>query len=126
MAAGVFSWLRRNAHRYGFSNAEGQRVGEDWHWAYVGGYKPKPVRSAHWFLTSEERKKYQEWRALKKANKNKARRGELWRWMIERRRNIYRAAQKSGWKKYNRKLRYRFFYNLTKNDPVTDHRNLKD
>ena len=31
----AYNWLARNAGRFGFSNAEGRRVGEPWHWVYV-------------------------------------------------------------------------------------------
>lgn len=39
---GVFTWLQNHAGRFGWNNVEGQRVGEDWHWGYVGGFKPAP------------------------------------------------------------------------------------
>lgn len=42
MGPGVYTWLSRNASRFGWSHAEGASVGEDWHWTFVGGYKPRP------------------------------------------------------------------------------------
>lgn len=38
-------YLRKYGHIFGWSNYEGARIGEDWHWTYVGpkGYKRKLV-----------------------------------------------------------------------------------
>jgi hypothetical protein len=35
-------WLQLHGPGFGWTNDEGQRVDEDWHWGYVGGFKPKP------------------------------------------------------------------------------------
>jgi len=32
----TYRWLQKNAWRFGFTNTEGKRVGEAWHWVYAG------------------------------------------------------------------------------------------
>jgi len=112
LGPGVYNWLSRHAHTYGWSHAEGARVGEAWHWTYVGGYKP-PKKDPLWFLTAEERSKVREYQSLKARGVNKQRRGQLFRWFIDRRKNIYRAAKDGGWGKAQRKRRYAYFKQLT-------------
>jgi hypothetical protein len=114
LGPGVFNWLSQHAWKYGWSHAEGARVGEAWHWTYEGGFHPAPARAPLWFLTSQERRLVREYRDLKKRGVNPKRRGQLYRWFIDNRKNIYRAAKKSGWNKLNRKRRYEFFRDLTR------------
>lgn len=87
--------------KFGWSHAEGARVGEPWHFTYTGGYKPPKDP-----LTPEERKWVNEYARLKKANKDRKRRVELRRVIRQHRVAVYKKAKKHGWTK-NLKLRYR-------------------
>jgi hypothetical protein len=102
--------------KYGWAKRWSDAPSEWWHvrWdaRYVTVNLSAPDPLAH--MTAEERSKVREWQQLKAHGTNKKRRGELFRWMIARRKNIYRAAQKSGWSKANRKSRYATLYKLTR------------
>lgn len=87
--------------RFGWSHAEGARVGEPWHFTYVGGYKA-PADP----LTKEERKWVSEYVKLKKANKNRIRRIKLRRVLRQHRKAVYKKYSKLGWPK-NSKLRWK-------------------
>lgn len=58
------------------------------------------------FLTDKERKVVREFDALKKANKQEARRRFLRRVMTHMRKRVWAAAQRSGWDRAHRRARY--------------------
>lgn len=85
LLAGVFAWLARNAHRFGWSWDEGKRVGEQWHWRYVGGgdkalirkwYKPNPLR----VLTAHDRNLCDKLRSHRRGMKVEAKSGRGIKW----------------------------------------------
>lgn len=97
-------WIRWCMHKFGWSDAEGLAVGENWHFRYVGGYKGRPDPLRH--LTPREKRWVTEYVQLKRANKDRGRRRVLRRYMRRQRKAIWREAQKSGWKTHHRKERY--------------------
>ena len=101
----VAAWILKHGHRYGWSWDEGKRVGEWWHFRYVGGYRPQPSPLAH--LTREERRWVKEYDRLKAAGKDLDRRRVLRRAMRERRQAIFHAAGETGWDANHRRKRYR-------------------
>lgn len=111
------AWIRRVGPRFGWSHAEGARVGEWWHFTYVGGYvprKPDPLR----FLTAHERRIVREYRRLRAIKRPTAaqvrRRKACWRWLRDQRKRIWRAAEKSGWNRAHRRRRYALLREITK------------
>lgn len=98
-------YIRKYGHKFGWSHAEGARVGEWWHFTSVGGYKPKKANPLL-ALTREEQKWVTEYIRLKKANKNRRRRALLRRVIAKHRRAVYRKGQKYRWSK-SLKTRYR-------------------
>lgn len=121
LGPGVFAWLSANAHRFGWSHAEGARVGELWHWVYVGGFKPAPARDPLWFLTATERRWVREYRRLARlahpTHAQTARRKDLWHALADQRGRIYHAAHAKGgggWDKAHRRARYRVLAAITK------------
>lgn len=100
-----WAWLLRYGPRFGWSHAEGARVGEAWHFTYVGGYHAKRKVDP---LTRRERKWVNEYVALKRRNKDRGRRRVLRRYMRRQRQEIWRNAEgtKNGWKHAHRKERY--------------------
>jgi predicted transcriptional regulator len=123
-AAGkVYRWLRAHAHHYGFSHAEGARVGEPWHWVKVGRYAP-PKRDPLWYMTARERRLFRELlhlQAIKHPTKAQTkRRKAVWRWLRDQRGRIYTEAHKDrrGWnspqsKAAHRLSRWRALYKIT-------------
>jgi hypothetical protein len=105
------AWLRRNAHRFGWSNDEGRRVGEAWHWRYVGGYKVKRDRLSGY--PADEKRWVRELDRLRRTKKDPDRQRVLVRVMTERRKLIWHAAQVSGWSKLKRRERYGSLYART-------------
>lgn len=99
------AWILAHGHRYGWSWDEGRRVGEWWHFRYVGGYRPRPVALP--FLTRDERRWATEYDRLRAQDRDLDRRRVLRRVMRRRRREIWAAAQHSGWDTANRRRRYR-------------------
>jgi D-alanyl-D-alanine carboxypeptidase len=99
------AWIASHGHRFGWSWDEGRRVGEWWHFRYVGGYRPRPSPLAH--LTRAERRWVQEYDRLKAAGRDIDRRRELRRAMRERRDEIAAAAAESGWDVNQRRRRHR-------------------
>ena len=99
------AWILKHGHRYGWSWDEGRRVGEWWHFRYVGGYRPQRSPLAH--LTRSERRWVSEYDRLKAAERDRERRRVLRRVMRERRIEIATAAGRSGWDVNNRRKRYR-------------------
>lgn len=102
------AWLMRNAHRYGWSHDEGARVGEPWHWRYVGA-SASALRALHRDplagFTRSERRWIREYDRLLRGHLAIERRGVLQRVMAEQRKRIYHVAQRSGWTRL-RKRRY--------------------
>jgi D-alanyl-D-alanine carboxypeptidase len=98
------AWILSHGHRYGWSWDEGRRVGEWWHFRYVGGYKPKRIPMPH--LTREERRWVTEYDRLRREGRDRPRRRVLRRVMLERRRAIWRETRRSGWDARNRRRRY--------------------
>lgn len=104
-------YIRKYGHLFGWSWAEGRRVGEWWHFTYVGGYRRKTDPLA--VMTDRERRLILEYRKLRAANQNRKRRGEIFRWLIAQRKRIYREAQKTGWNKAHRRQRYAIIKTIT-------------
>jgi hypothetical protein len=100
--------------KYGWAKRWSDAPVEWWHLRWKAGVWSPPASDPLWFLTAEEKSKVREYQKLKELKASKARRGQLWRWFIERRKNIYRAAQHGGWGHYERRRRYAYFYRLTR------------
>jgi hypothetical protein len=109
-----WSAVRRIGLRYGWSWDEGSRVGEPWHFRYVGGYKPDPLR----WLTARERSMVRELsklRALPAPTPAQVeRRKAVWRRLRDQRKRIFRAAKDTGWEQANRRQRYEILRRVTK------------
>lgn len=105
------AWLRRNAHRFGWSWDEGARVGEPWHWRYVGAsasllrsLRRDPLAG----YTAAERRWIREWDRGPEPDRARV----LRRVMTEQRKRIWKVAQPrtrggdgKGWTRL-RKRRY--------------------
>lgn len=109
-AASAQAWLLRRGHEFGWSHDEGARVGEPWHFRYVGA-SPKLLRRLQRDplagYTTSERRWIREYDALKRTGRDSARLNVLVRVMTEQRRRIWRAAQPPGRWTIARRLRYR-------------------
>lgn len=106
------AWMQGNAHRFGFSHDEGVRVGEWWHWRYIGGYRPRSDALAH--LTRTERRWCRELDKLRREGRDLKRRQTLVRVLTQQRKRIWHEAQTKakggdglGWDVRNRRKRYR-------------------
>ena len=102
------AWLLRNAARFGWSHDEGLRVGEWWHFRYVGASKATLRRLRkelhRWDgYTDSELRWIHEW---DHGHPSAPRRVVLRRVMRAQRKQIWRAAQSSGWDKAGRRARY--------------------
>lgn len=106
------AWLMIHGAKFGWSHDEGARVGEWWHFRYVGGYKPKVDRLAH--LTATERRWCRELDDLRRRRRDPQRQRVLVRELTQQRKRIYRDAQHGGWDKRNRRRRYRSLLARTK------------
>jgi hypothetical protein len=102
---GAAAWILKHGHRYGWSWDEGRRVGEWWHFRYVGTYRRRPPRLPH--LRPDERRWVTEYDRLRREGRDRDRRSVLRRVMVERRKAIWTEAQRSGWDTNNRRRRYR-------------------
>lgn len=105
------AWMHRNAHRYGWSHDEGARVGEWWHWRYIGASKRMLRRlrrkARRWDgFTTSERRWITEYDRLLAQGRDLKRRRVLRRVMAAQRKRVWRAAQEDGWTP-TRKRRYR-------------------
>lgn len=111
----AMAWILQHGHRYGWSHDEGARVGEKWHYRYVGAHKrtvkrcmsrfgPDPLAS----LPPVEQTMCREYDELKKADADRPRRVALREQMRKRRKQIWRAAEAEpeGWDRLNRRHRY--------------------
>lgn len=112
------AWIMRNGRRYGWSWDEGQRVGEWWHFRYVGAPAAKlsSLRAAEgrWeHYTEAELRWIGEYDRLLRAKRDPDRRRVLRRMMTRQRKLIWAAAQPRspggdghGWQHANRRARY--------------------
>lgn len=98
------AWLLRNAARFGWSHDEGARVGEWWHFRYVGAtpallrkLKRDPLAG---YTTAERR-----WITEYDRGPSPQRRRVLVRVMTVQRQRIWHVAQREGWTPV-RKRRY--------------------
>lgn len=98
------AWLARHGMAYGWSHDEGARVGEVWHYRYVGASLATLARLRNrWAAyTASERR----WITEYDRRPGLVRRRVLRRVMTRQRKAIFRAAQRSGWNKANRRARY--------------------
>lgn len=100
-AADAQAWLMRNCARFGWSHDEGARVGERWHFRYVGASKAllrKLTADPLAGYTASEKRWIREYDRLKRTGSDPARRRVLQRVMTEQRKRIWRAAQDArGW-----------------------------
>jgi len=103
------AWLLRHCGEYGWSHDEGARVGEPWHFRYVGASPAllrKLTRDPLAGYTPHERRWIAEYDELVRDGRDLDRRRVLRRVMTLQRKRIYRAAQDSrGWTR-TRKRRY--------------------
>lgn len=112
------AWIVTNGHRFGWSWDEGRRVGEWWHFRYVGASKAllKRLRAAgdRWHgYTSSEKRWIVEYDRLLRSKTGSDRRKVLRTVMRAQRKRIWKAAQSRenggdgrGWKHANRRARY--------------------
>jgi hypothetical protein len=98
------AWILSHGHKFGWSWDEGSRVGEWWHFRYVGGYRPRPLRFAH--LTREERRWVLEYDRLRAHARDLQRRRVLRGVMRRRRKAIWAEARRTGWDANRRRERY--------------------
>jgi hypothetical protein len=112
------AWIMRHGEAYGWSHDEGARVGEWWHYRYVGASKAtlKRLRAdadrlAHY--TASELRWIREYDRLKRAKRDPDRRRVLQRVMTAQRKLIWHTAQPKshggdghGWDYRNRRRRY--------------------
>jgi hypothetical protein len=113
------AWLMGNAHRFGWSHDEGARVGEWWHFRYVGasnGVLRRLRRQLRRWesYTDGELRWIGEYDRLLRGKREPQRRRVLRRVMKGQRKRIWRAAQPRseggdgrGWTYANRRARYR-------------------
>lgn len=83
--------------------------GEPWHMEVSAADLSKlyrKLRDPFWGYPADEKRWIREYDALKRANKNQARRSVLRFVMGRRRRSIYRAASKTGWDRARRRARW--------------------
>lgn len=104
------AWIMRHGASYGWSWDEGRRVGEPWHFRYVGVSKRRlrQLRKGDGlaWLTPAERRWCRELDRLRHDRRDPARQRVLVRTLTRERKLIWRAAQRSGWSKQNRRRRY--------------------
>lgn len=101
---GLAAWLRKQGVRVSFPVP-----GEPWHLEANGADLKrlyKKLRNPFAGYPADEQRWLTEYDALKKAKRDKPRRKVLVRYMTQRRRDIFRAAKKTGWRKSNRIKRY--------------------
>jgi D-alanyl-D-alanine carboxypeptidase len=120
------AWLMRKAHRFGWSHDEGARVGEWWHFRYVGVSRLVLRRLRRelrrWEDYSDAELRWiGEYDRLLRARRDVERRRVLRRVMAAQRKRIWRAAQPRskggdgrGWRYRNRRARYESLLARTK------------
>jgi hypothetical protein len=103
------AWLLRNCGQYGWSHDEGARVGEPWHFRYVGAphrQLKQLQRDPLAGYTPHERRWIKEYDQLRREDTDPHRRRVLRRCMTLQRKRIWKAAHDSkGWTRA-RKRRY--------------------
>ena len=90
------AWLMRNGERYGWSHDEGARVGEIWHYRYVGAPRLTLLRlrrDPFAGYTKAERRWIREYDRLLRKRADPQRRDVLRRVMTQQRKRIWKAAQ---------------------------------
>lgn len=90
------AWIMRNGSRYGWSHDEGARVGEAWHFRYVGASKLTLARLRRDPLagyTSAERRWMHEYDRLERTRSDPHRRDALRHAMSIQRKRIWRLSQ---------------------------------
>lgn len=100
------AWIMRNGAKYGWSHDEGARVGEWWHFRYVGASKAtlrKLKRDPLAGFTASEKRWIHELDELRRLDRDLPRRRVLVRVMTEQRVRIWRAAEESGWTRARRR-----------------------
>jgi hypothetical protein len=102
--------------KYGFAKKWSDAADEWWHIKWrPGSYKAVRDFNNKWKgYTDSEKRWILEYDALLRAKRDKARRRVLRRVMTAQRKRIWRAAQKSGWNKSNRRARYESLLARTK------------
>lgn len=103
------AWLMRRGPAFGWSHDEGARIGEWWHWRYVGasrGLLTRLRRDPLAGFTKSERRWIREYDRLGADPAATARRRVLRRAMTEQRKRIWKAAKRDGWT-WDRRRRYR-------------------
>ena len=100
VATGNERWLRDFGLRFGWSHDEGQRVGEPWHFRYVGGFEPAPDPLR--FLTPTERAWVEELQRTRNPRRKRVLRNKI-RIQLN---VIAREAGKTGWARRNRRPRF--------------------
>lgn len=109
------AWIMTNGHRYGWSHDEGARVGEWWHYRYIGGYKPKPHKPDPLrILTPTEHRLVLELDKLRKQRRDPQRRKQIVAALTRERKKIYVAGQRTSWAQHHRRQRYRILLDRTK------------
>lgn len=105
------AWLMRRGPAFGWSHDEGARVGEWWHFRYVGAPRGLLLRLRRDPLagfTKSERRWVREWDRGPSVERRRA----LRRAMTEQRKRIWKAAKRDGWT-WDRRRRYRALTNRT-------------
>jgi hypothetical protein len=110
--------LRKYGHLFGWSNYEGARIGEDWHWTYCGSahYKRRYHKDPFYFGADDERRWYAEWQDLLRKKKNLPRRIVLKRTLVKRRKVLYDLIKNDtaeNNRRYNRRARCNFIHKVT-------------
>jgi hypothetical protein len=106
------AWMLIHGLKFGWSHDEGARVGEPWHYRYIGGYKPR--RNPFTGYPADERRWIREYDSLLRRRRDPHRRDVLRRVMTERRKLIWAAAQKDGWDTRRRRKRYHSLLSRTR------------
>lgn len=123
------AWLMRHAREWGWSHDEGARVGEPWHFRYVGATRAQLRKARRMLdplrpLTRGERRKVMAYKdLLTKRNRrggelrsarDRRRRKRLRAGLVRSRKAIWTAARRDGWDRHHRRERYALLLALTK------------
>lgn len=110
-------YINKYGARFGWSHAEGARVGEWWHFTFVGGYTPPKNVNPLDVLYKDEREKCMALLRLRKRNDGKkewsksetARAQKIKKWITNRRARIVKSAdsETNGWHKAHRARRHK-------------------
>lgn len=97
-------WIRRVGSKFGWSDEEGKRVGERWHFNYVGGYVPQKDP-----LSKKERTWLSKYLLLRRQKKNVAKRRSLLNLLTRQRKKVFTFNKNHGWTKRGKRR-----YNILK------------